>query len=295
MDHEQIDQFDLVDRYLMGKLAMAESASFEEHFVDCPQCLTRLQTTNRFLQGLRSVTAEQTLQIDRPRPFPAGGTWLHALFYNPLAWATACLLIAAFAAFWGINYMQRLRTEAAQAKGFSEQLQRRLDDEQQAALAADKKRQETESQLLGQQQVLEAKLKEEQAQRAKMAAAYDRWMRPEGNLPIIVLTSMRGREPDAAGAGNKIILPRSAAMFALSIPLEGEISYESYRMTIFDHRHHQVWNREGLIPDRYSSLSVGFKIGFLRPGDYSLLVEGIKKEGGKDVLGNYPFVMIKTP
>jgi hypothetical protein len=294
MDHEQIDQFNLVDRYLMGRLPAEESLGFEEHLVDCPQCIVRLQTTNRFLQGLRQAAAEQALQIEYTRPRRTTRHFLQTLFHKPLAWAAVGLFIAALAAFFVVDYTRRLRTDVEQAKSLSEQWQRRYDDERQAALAADRKRQETESQLIEQRRVLESKLQDEQAQRAKMAAEFSRWMRPEGGLPIFVLTSVRGRETNAAETGNKIILPRSVAMFAFSIPLEGEVSYESYRMTIIDHRHRPVWKRGGLAPDRYNSLSVGFKSGFFQPGAYSLIVEGIKKEGVRDEAGNYPFLIIKT-
>jgi hypothetical protein len=253
-----------------------------------------LQTTTRFLQGLRLVAAEQASQIEHTQPRRAMRHFLQTLFHKPLAWAAIGLLIAALAAFFVGDYTRRLRTDVEQANSLSEQWQRRYDDERQAALAADRKRQETESQLLEQRRALEAKLKDEQAHRTNMAAEFSQWMRPEGSLPIFVLTSVRGRETNASEAGNRILLPRSAAMFAFSIPLEEEISYESYRITIFDHRYRPVWKREGLAPDRYNSLSVGFKSGFFQPGGYSLIVEGIKKESGRDRVGDYPFLIIKT-
>ena len=49
MDHTHTDEHQLADRYLMGRLDDAERRRFEEHFVDCPACLERLET----IEGLR--------------------------------------------------------------------------------------------------------------------------------------------------------------------------------------------------------------------------------------------------
>ncbi|MEN3334467.1 MAG: hypothetical protein V7641_3832 [Blastocatellia bacterium] len=294
MDHEQINQLDLIDRYLMGKLPAEESTGFEEHFVDCPQCIARLQTTNRFLQDLRFVTVEQALQINTRQPRSAFRRFLQRLFHKPLALAIGCLLIAAFAGAVFVN-TQRLRTEINQVRGSSEQWQRRYEDERQSAFSTDRKHQETELQLTEQLRALEAKLDDEQAQRARMAAAFSRRMRPEGNLPIFILTSVRGSEPNASEGANKVILPRSSAMFAFSISLEGDLRFENYRIRIFDHRHRLIWKSRRLTPDRYSSLSLGFKSDFFLPGPYSLIVEGDNKEGRWDVVGNYPFLIVNHP
>jgi hypothetical protein len=127
-----------------------------------------------------------------------------------------------------------------------------------------------------------------------MAAEFNRQMRPEGNLPIFILTSVRGHERKASEAAKQITLPHSSAMFAFSISLEGERLYDNYRITIFDDHHQVIWKSDRLTPDSDNSLSVGFKRGFFRPGHYSLIVEGVKKAGGREVVGNYPFLIIKT-
>src|SRR5215210_9521555 len=97
MDHEQTVQYDLVDRYLMGKLPAEESAGFEEHFVDCPQCIARLQTTKNFLQDLQFVAAQQASRLDHYQPNGGSRHFLQLISRKPLALAVGCLLIAAVA------------------------------------------------------------------------------------------------------------------------------------------------------------------------------------------------------
>jgi hypothetical protein len=295
MDHKQIDQFNLIDRYLMGKLLAEETAGFEEHFVDCPQCIARLQTTKNFMQDLRFVAAEQASQVDRRQPRRAFGYYLQTLLRKPLALAVGCLLIAVVAGtFFLANYTRRLRTEVNQAKSLSEQWQRRYEDERQSADSADRKHQETELQRTEQLRALEAKLKDEEAQRTKMATELSRWMRPEGSQHIFILSSVRGNGQNAAEAVNNITLSRAPAMFAFSIPLEDERRYKTYRATIFDDHRRLILKNRRLTQEGYNSLSVILNSSLFRPGHYSLIVEGVKEEGGEDVVGNYPFLITKT-
>jgi hypothetical protein len=280
MKHEQIEKSNLVDRYLMGKLLAEESASFEEHFVDCPQCIAQLQTTKNFMQGLRVFASEHALQIDRRQP-----SWQFPLML--FRWAMACLLIAAaVGAFFVAGYTRRLRAEVNQAESLSRQLEQRYENERQTA---DRKHQETESQRAA----LEARLKNEQAQRAKMAADSGRRMPSAGNLSLFVLTSATRGEPEAI---KKIIIRRSSTMVGFSVSLEEEQQFENYQITIFDDQHRVVFKNRRTPPDReLNSLPIYFKPGRFRPGIYSLIVKGIKKGGESEVVGNYPFSIQESP
>lgn len=297
MDHKQIDQFNLIDRYLMGKLLAEEAAGFEEHFVDCPECVARLQTTKNFLRDLRFVAVEQASQIGRRQPSRPSRHFLQTLSRRPLALAVACLLIAIVlgSAFFLVDYTRRLRAEVNQAKSLSEQWQRRYEDERQSTDSADRRHQETETQRAEQLRALEARLKDEEAQRTKMAAELSRWMRPEGNQPIFILNSGRRSGQNAAEAINKFSLPRSATMFAFSISLEGESRYETFRIKIVDDHQRLIWKNRRLTPEQSDSLSVILNSNLFQPGHYSLIVEGVKKAGGGAIVGNYPFLISKTP
>lgn len=49
------DEHNIADRYLMDKLSAAERTRFEEHFVDCQECLARLETTKDFRAALLTL------------------------------------------------------------------------------------------------------------------------------------------------------------------------------------------------------------------------------------------------
>lgn len=82
MTHEEIDSRNVAERYLMGKLSAEESVGFEEHYVDCPRCLDRIEATERFRAALKPVAARDAARAFRSRSaFP----W----------WPRTALLVAA--------------------------------------------------------------------------------------------------------------------------------------------------------------------------------------------------------
>ncbi|MFP5264146.1 MAG: hypothetical protein ACLGJB_19865 [Blastocatellia bacterium] len=296
MDHEHIDRFDLIDRYLMGRLSAEEGAGFEEHFVDCPLCVAQIRIKKSFLQGLRLVATEQTAQIDRRAPMGAPRQTPRMSFPPPVALAASCLIIAAIAgAIFVFNHTRRTRERAEQAESSAEQWKRRYEEERRSAISAEERRKETESQTTEQLRAMEAGLKEEEARRARMETELHRAVRPDGKLIVFNLTSVRGGGLNSLGEVNKITLPRSSPMVAFSISLEGEAEFVSYRMTIFDGRHRLIWQSERLTPDLNDSLTIVLRQSLFRPGHYSLKVDGFKAVGGASPFGNYPFQIIRTP
>ncbi len=58
MDHHDIEEQQVAERYLMGKLSAEETAGFEEHYLTCQECLDRLELAERFDRALKGVAAE---------------------------------------------------------------------------------------------------------------------------------------------------------------------------------------------------------------------------------------------
>jgi len=127
MNHDYIEQFDLVDRYLMGRLVAEESEQFEEHFIACPQCIDQLKTTREFKQGLQLLALDQA--SERESYISKESRWL---FRTPKTWAAvACLLLLAATASSIVLFRQagRLRLEADQAETASREWQRRYEEQ----------------------------------------------------------------------------------------------------------------------------------------------------------------------
>lgn len=101
MDHRYIQEHNVIDRYLMDRLADDELPDFEAHFVDCPQCRDLLDETRDFRDALRrsAVVELDGRATDSPASKPAG--------YRFLAMA-AMLCIAVLGTFAG-SYLLSIR------------------------------------------------------------------------------------------------------------------------------------------------------------------------------------------
>ncbi len=94
MDHEYIREHELVDRYLASRLSAGERVRFEDHFVDCPNCLDELELARDFQASLRAgvarrVTGAARLGILAWLARPAGRVLLlgaFAVLLVPAAW-----------------------------------------------------------------------------------------------------------------------------------------------------------------------------------------------------------------
>src|SRR6266404_473371 len=136
MDHNYINKADLIDRYIMGRLPEKESSSFEEHFVDCPQCLAELKTTERFLDQLRLATIHDASQTSSPSS-PSSHGWaepvksVRQMFGGKLLGIAATVAALVFlTAVLATFEVFRLRSELRQTNNMSAQLQSKYDEQQ---------------------------------------------------------------------------------------------------------------------------------------------------------------------
>src|SRR5260370_16703235 len=112
MDHSYIDEHNIIAGYGMGKLSSEECVSFEEHFVDCPQCQEQLETTQDFKQALKTVTAEDAV---KPQSVTGSG-WLAGFSWRPaLVAVAACAVIFAVPSFFLIKELRLAHAELTQA------------------------------------------------------------------------------------------------------------------------------------------------------------------------------------
>jgi hypothetical protein len=58
MQHSQIEEQNLIDRYVRGTMPAAERAEFEEHFVDCAECQEQIEVAKSLRQAVRESIAE---------------------------------------------------------------------------------------------------------------------------------------------------------------------------------------------------------------------------------------------
>lgn len=293
MDHKYIDEVELVERYLMGRLAPEETAEFETHFVDCVQCVDQLNTTNALLDGLRTVASDRALAKTGHAPKARAWSLLPWSFGKPSLAAAVLLLIVSAAASVVFIQIRRSSNDAAQARIASAEWQRRYEEERESASLAEMRHQDSNRDLSAQNAQLRAALEDEHKQNAQEMVAHGALKKPQINIATFVLRAVRASEP-TIGALNEIAVPRSPANFVLSVQLEEE-GYKTYSMTILGDRNRPVWKGRGLKLDRYNSVSVEFNSTFFRDGHYTLIVYGVAGDGSTKVVSEYSFRVAKTP
>lgn len=294
MDHKYINEVDLVGRYLMGRLAPEEIAEFEAHFVDCRECVDHLNTSKALMEGLRIVASDNALEPQRYEARRPSWSLQRWSLRHSLALAAAVLLLLASVTVV-ISQIRRSRVEAAQARVASAEWERRYEGERESSSLAEARHQDSERDQKVRLTELRRKLESEHKQNTEeMARNQAALKKPQINLSIFVLKSTRGSEP-ATSSLKELIVPRSPANFVISVQLEGDGGYETYRTTIRNDRKRLIWKEKGLKADRYNSLSVGFNSTFFRDGDYLLTVEGVAGDGTTSDVGKYSFRVQKSP
>jgi hypothetical protein len=110
MQHSEIERDSLIDRYVRNTLRGAERQSFEEHFLDCPQCLEQLEIASSLRQAIResAVDAVAAPPVARPRRWYVLG-WIQA-------GAAACLVVTVATSVVFFEQMRHARRELAGAQ-----------------------------------------------------------------------------------------------------------------------------------------------------------------------------------
>ena len=58
MDHSFIERTDIIDRYVRGTMPPAERSEFEEHYLDCEECLEQLELARSLREGIKVCAAQ---------------------------------------------------------------------------------------------------------------------------------------------------------------------------------------------------------------------------------------------
>jgi hypothetical protein len=215
MNHDYIKKFNLIDQYVLGKLAADEAEEFEDHFIDCPECVEQLNITRSFIQDLKGPAVQETL-LSGNRPAPRTRWWQLQLV--PLrSWTVltcCCVLVAGVFALFAIRRLTQMEAELRQAKNDAAAIRQQYQRGLETAAESEKQHQEARQQLAQRLDELELKLKTEGATNQYSVRGSGA---PEVNFPMYALVSVaRGQVP----ATVEIALPASSSRFALSIPVE---------------------------------------------------------------------------
>lgn len=294
MRHQEIEEHQLIDRYLMGKLPPEEAARFEEHYLSCPQCLQELEWGEKMARGFKETAARpasggQGSAADQGR---AGNRRRQTLNRWPLLAAAAVLAsLLILPPLLLYRQMSRLDQKLSQAR--QELLQTRQSGGRQESLQQELE--EVRTRLAEQQQAseeqqkrLQGQLDEERSARRQMARDFSEAFRPQTNTPVFPLSPLRS----AAGSAEPDQIVRLSSRpewVVFSLELESP-RFQAYRAVLRQiGQERPLWEGDGLAPNYMDALTVSFHSSFLKPGDYQLQVLAPPSAGKTAPLARFTF------
>jgi hypothetical protein len=253
MDHREIEERNIPDLYLMNKLSSEARLRFEEHFISCPECLSRLEMT----EGLRAALKNELIA----RPL----TTVHSGGRSPFRTYGFALTAAAILISLGLLSALAFRTWSEERRQSAE-LRNRL-----AAATASLELERNKSAQLN----------------AQMAALAQQ----QGTVPVFPLVITRGDSDTPGSAVNSIALPQTGwIIFLLELPDVPRI--ETYKAVVRDSKGIVVSDISGLKSTSRDTLAISVLSSLFMPGDYVISLEGLTS-GRYMPLGRYSFHVLR--
>lgn len=270
MEHEQIAEHNVVERYVLGRLTPEEEERFEEHLLECPECRLQVEREDDFQDSLHTVAAEEAV---RATVRVGVISWLS----RRRGWLlVAALLLLAVFPLWLLRERSRLQGEIGQL---------------QAALAsppaAPAPAPAAPSAPAGdpaEKAKLRAELTAQQDANSRLSEQLARLSRPQVNIPIFTLGLVRGEE----GTANRVVLGRQPQWIVLSVELPPETA-KSYRATLTAAAGKTLWEVGGLIPNADGTVTLSLDSGKLEPGPHRLRLTAVDAQGRTSPAGEIPF------
>jgi hypothetical protein len=292
MEHAHIEEHTNADLYLSGKLSAEERVRFEEHFVDCTQCLDRLETTDDLRAGLKTIAVEEALRAHAGLQVAVAGVagvaglsaWVVRLSRARRAALLAGLILAIALPLALLTLEWRsARRELAQAKQTSSELQRKYEEGEQAARDLVKEMRSREQLSSVQRDLLAAQLERERAERSRLAE------NNAGAVPVFALSLARSGDADLSQPVNLIAFSPSSRSIILLLGLGPNPDLQSYRATLSTADGRSIWSRSGLKPSSPDALAFSINTSLLKPNNYLLTLEGLAAGGRYVPVAKYTF------
>lgn len=260
MEHDDAIEQDLASRYLSGGLAPEQREAFEEHFIDCPQCLDALESADGLQRGLRSIAAQDApnagiQSVERSR------RWRGVIV--PAAGIAAAVAIAV-----GGADLLRTRRELARV----------------SRVATDRTEQSERAQSL----INSLTHRLDQLENTPHAAAAG-----QSSAPVFALTTVR-----AGGTStppNRVLLSGVPDWIVLSLELDEPNESGRFRAAVRDGQGRERWHDDHLTASTPAALAIALRAALLDDGDYTLDVDRQPPDSGAwTPAGRYAFRVLRS-
>ena len=283
MDHRRIEQQNIAELYVTGRLSLEDEETFESHLLECSECRESVGWADDLRTSIRAVAAEDAARATAQIGFLA---WLSRQTRSARAGLLmAALLTVAALPAWLQADRSRLarelteaRLEAAEGNTVAERPAAPAPAAPQAIPAMP----DTSAleKLAEENRQLAEQLRDSREQLAQAAE-------PQINTPIVSLGRVRGESDPAVPLGPS----PEALVLTLDLP---QVDYDVYKVTLLDAKNKTLWQKEGLVPTANETLTILFPSERLKAGtSYRFRIEGMEPGGRAVEVGFIPFRAVK--
>lgn len=281
MDHRRIDEHNVAELYVTGRLSPEDEESFESHLLECSECRERVGWADDLRTSIRAVAAEDAARAGLQLGFLA---WVSRRTRTARAGLLMALLAVAALPVWLQADRSRLARELEEARSETRATERPAPAPAAPAPmpAAPEATADPELEKLAEEnRRLAEQLRESREQ-------LDRADEPQINTPVFSLGTTRG-----SSDAQPIELGPSPERLPILLELP-TVDHDTYRVTLLDDENRTVWKEDGLEPTASDTLNIVFPSELLQAGtSYRFRVEGIAPGGRAVELGDFPFQAVR--
>lgn len=291
MNHQLIEEHQVVDRYLMGRLTADEMTRFEEHYLHCSQCLERLEVGEKMLRGLKRAVAQDVVET-----VVAGRVGLLARLARSrrAGWMTALAVAVAVGIPAYLIHRQsvRLSEDLDKVRLALRNQQDREATTGSSTASLEQQLAEKEIELAAQRQQFDEQLAAQQEARQGLIDRLTRAFEPQLNFTVASLSPLRNSGPGAQTPTYVIRLSDEPEWVPFSLLLD-EPRFETYRVSLIQDRDQEVGRFNGLTPDDRDALGLGLHSTRLEAGDYLARVFATPAVGEPEQVADFAFRVIR--
>jgi hypothetical protein len=280
MTHQEIQENEIIERYVRQKLSPAERQAFQEHYFTCDECFTQAQMTARFVAGVRQASESGVLAANRAGPVPFPTRWTPSIFSQGWArsWVmpalAACLLLSVILiGLWALSLRRQNQllaqrtTEQGGAPDRLQTLETRIRELEAGNGASQEQKEALKKEISRLKEQLAATERQRETELAQLK-------RPDINVPVRNIYPL-GDAQRSAGNGevNQVHVPRGTRTFVLILG-DYKSGYSEYRLEIRDPSGRLVATQAGLKPDQTGDLSVLLNRALFSRSKYRLKLYG---------------------
>jgi len=287
MDHRRIEDQNVAELYVTGRLNPEDEEGFETHLLECSDCRQRVGWADDLRTSIRAVAAEEAARASAQLGFLA---WVARRTRTARTGMLMAALVAVAALpIWLQADRMRLERELDEARTADTAAARPAAPAPVAPLSTDNPTNDRDRDRLAQEKArLEEELRQSRTNETKLNQQLAQVTGPQINTPVVSLGVVRGGSDT-----NDLELGPSPEWMVLSLELP-QAEFDTYRATLLDSRGKPVWEHKGLKPTASDTLTILLYSDRLQPGaSYRIRLEGIGERGRAVPAGEIAFRAVK--